>query len=998
MKKYIYLLAILHVAVFGFAQNLPNDCVNYIQACDNQNVSFNVSGFGVQEIVPESCESDESNSLWMRVTIDQPGTLGFTIIPQSTDINEDYDFWVFGPVSDCANLGTPIRCSTTNPVASGQTNNHTGLNAISIDTSEGPGAAGNGFVKQLIVLPGQSYFVVIDRPIGNSPFSLNWSGSATILNPFENINFPDFPDVILCDEGADNSEPYDFSILDTAALTGFSGFFITYHASMQDASLNANPITGLANLNQGIYYARIASTTAQCTEIKTVNLIFDNITTNDVVKTVCEGEITSAIDYDLSSHNNEIYTGIQIVTYKYFTTITDANNSTAEIMNWQNRSLPIGTNTFYVRTEKGTCFDISELTINVVERPVINSLIELKQCDDDTDGFSAFNLTEANSLIVVNTAGLTIDYFLSITDAENNTNAISNTTSFINQTVNTQTIYYRVTNGNNCFRTGQLNLVVSATQIPATFTPIVFTKCDATFGTNNDGIAEFDFSGAEASIASLFTGQIVSVTFYENLADALVETNSISLVSASNYTNVNSPNIQDIYVRVDSDLNNDCVGLGKYVSLQVESQPIVDPVVIRACDDNNDGSFDFDTTNIETQILNGLTNVMVTYTDAASVNYTTLPNPYPSTNQIVTITLTNNTTDACSYTTTLEFIVDETPTATAVPSNLLIACDNETDPLLQDGLVEFDTSNFENLIIGSQTNVLVEYYDASNNLLNSFIGNFRTNTQNITAKVINANNTNCFDTTILSFVVHPKPNIYIQGEDEIICTDNSSDFEILNAGLVDESAINNYTYQWFLDNQAIAGANQYTLTVTEIGEYKVEVTNANSCISTRNISVNPSNIAIINTIEVVDLVDSNTITVLVTGDGDYLYSLDGFNYQESNVFENVQAGIQTVYVYDNNGCGITSDLITVLSIPKYFTPNGDGINDSWNVKGFDDRFSESTSISIFDRYGKLIKEISSSSQGWNGTFNGEKMPSSDYWYTIKLHDGRVKKGHFTLKR
>ena len=998
VKKLLYSTILLCYFLFGFSQNLPNDCQNYIQACDNQSVSFDVSGFGMQEIIPESCSSSEHNSLWIRVTIDQPGTLGFTIVPENTNISEDYDFWVFGPPSTCANLGRPIRCSTTNPQAAGLTSNHTGLSATALDTSEGPGSNGDSFVRQLNVLAGQSYFVVVDRPIGSSPFVLNWSGTAIISNPFEsaNVNFPSFPNVTLCDEGSNNSEPYDFSVLDANYLSGITGFFLTYHANLQDASLNNNPITGSTNISQGTYYARINSINSQCSEIRPITVIFDTIVTNDVTKTVCENTPTNTITYDLSSHNDEVYTGSQVVTYTYYNSLVDATNSANPITNWQSRTLPVGLNSFYIRTEKGTCFDISELNITVIQRPAINPLVNLRQCDDDTDGFSAFNLTEANELIAANTTGLSFAYFLSLVDAQNNSNPITNDVAFVNQNVNTQTVYYRVSNSNDCARTGQLNLVVSATQVPATFQPLVYNSCDATFGTNNDAFATFDFSTALTTISNLFPAQLVNVTFYESESDALAETNAI--MDISNYVNT-TPNAQDIFVRVDSDLNNECVGFGKYVQLQVEATPIVSPLLKRECDDNNDGIFDFDTSTIENELLGGLSNVNVTYTDENNVVYTTLPNPFTTTNQVVTVIVTNNTTNSCSFTSTISFFVDSKPVVNPIDPNLLIKCDDELDPLEQDGIIAFDTATFENVIIGTQTNVTVEYYDENSNLLPDFIGtNFVTASQDITVKVINNDNVNCFSTAILSFVVYPLPAIFIQGYDEILCIDDPSDFVALNAGLVDEATISDFAYQWYLDNQIINGATQYNYNAVTMGDYTVAVTNVNNCISTRRIRVNPSDIATTISLEILDLIDSNTVIVAVTGNGNYQYSIDGENYQDSNVFYDVQPGELIVYVYDLNGCGIAKKTDSVLGVPNFFTPNGDGYNDYWNVKGFDEKFGKQTTISIFDRYGKLVKQISSSSDGWDGTFNGQKMPASDYWYTISLQDGRIKKGHFSLKR
>jgi gliding motility-associated-like protein len=88
--------------------------------------------------------------------------------------------------------------------------------------------------------------------------------------------------------------------------------------------------------------------------------------------------------------------------------------------------------------------------------------------------------------------------------------------------------------------------------------------------------------------------------------------------------------------------------------------------------------------------------------------------------------------------------------------------------------------------------------------------------------------------------------------------------------------------------------------------------------------------------------------------------------------------------------------ISVLGIPNYFTPNGDGYHDYWNMEGLGQRTN--AKILIFDRFGKLIKQVSPQSEGWDGTYAGNPLPSTDYWYSIELTDGRVLKGHFTLKR
>ena len=92
----------------------------------------------------------------------------------------------------------------------------------------------------------------------------------------------------------------------------------------------------------------------------------------------------------------------------------------------------------------------------------------------------------------------------------------------------------------------------------------------------------------------------------------------------------------------------------------------------------------------------------------------------------------------------------------------------------------------------------------------------------------------------------------------------------------------------------------------------------------------------------------------------------------------------------------------VIGYPHFFTPNGDGINDTWNVWDLSDD-QPNAEILIFDRYGKLIKQIIPGGNGWNGTYNGHELPSTDYWFTIRFKDGpnleeRIFKSHFSLKR
>ncbi|MDI1307126.1 MAG: T9SS type B sorting domain-containing protein [bacterium] len=419
------------------------------------------------------------------------------------------------------------------------------------------------------------------------------------------------------------------------------------------------------------------------------------------------------------------------------------------------------------------------------------------------------------------------------------------------------------------------------------------------------------------------------------------------------------------------------------------------------CDDDQDGLYAFDTSAIQTNLLNGLTNVTVSYFDQNNNSLSSpLPNPFVTASQTLKVVIKNNTPTACSYDSAVQFVVDDLPEAFPVPTLLNTFCDDEIDPTQQDGKYAFDTSTFQNTILGGQTGMTVKYYDKNNNSLPSPLPNpFVTVTQNVRVEVINPRNTACFATTTIPFIVNPIPNINLFG-DELVCSNLSTFTKVLDAGLQDSSAIGNYSYVWSFNGSVIPRATNYTLAVNVKGIYTVQVFNNQYCSRMRIITVSASDIATITNVNIVDLADVNSITVSVTGVGDYVYGLDDENgaYQNEPIFTNVSAGIHTIFVKDLNGCGVTPKEVAVLGIPNYFTPNDDGVNDYWNIKGINAAFNAKTTIYIFDRYGKLIKEISPLSQGWNGTFNGHQMLSDDYWYSIQLEDGRIIKGHFALKR
>ncbi|AXT20229.1 gliding motility-associated C-terminal domain-containing protein [Flavobacteriaceae bacterium AU392] len=661
-----------------------------------------------------------------------------------------------------------------------------------------------------------------------------------------------------------------------------------------------------------------------------------------------------------------------------------------------------------------------EITLTVYPLPIINTPVELLQCDNDIDGFSAFNLNEVNLEISSNAANETFTYFLTEAEARSGDTSsngfIANPTTYINRTPSSDIVWARITSEFGCAVVSEVQLRVSVTAIPASFQNI-FTVCDDFLDSNGndtanndnrDGIATFDFSNVTPLVEALFpVGQNPIISYYRNEADALEEINAIT--DPSNYRNIGYPNSQDIYIRVDSEINNDCLGFGVHVTLNVEALPIANTVTIeRQCDDDDDGIFPFDVSQVETDLLNGQdpNDVTITYFDENNNPLPSpLPNPFLTTSQTIRIVLTNNITNAlngpCTDETTLEFIVDDSPIANTVIIDPV--CDDGIDDA--DGLHDFDTSQIQSTILNGQTGMEVFYFDGSGNTLPSPLPNpFTSATQTISVEVVNPINRNCVATTSFDLIVNPLPDFSV--ETPIILCQSDPNFSIV-LDPQEDNPTQNFTYFW-TNSTGDFLSDESTLTVTIPGTYFVTLTTTDGtdCSRTREIFVNASELATItlDDIDIVDISDNNTITINTTnnnlGLGDYEFSLDSeFGpYQDEPFFENVAPGFHTIYVRDKNGCGTVSIEVSVIGFPRFFTPNNDGDNDFWQVRGVNEQFQPDTIIYIFDRYGKLIKQLSPLSIGWDGTFNGESLPTNDYWFRVRLQDGREVTRHFTLKR
>lgn len=199
--------------------------------------------------------------------------------------------------------------------------------------------------------------------------------------------------------------------------------------------------------------------------------------------------------------------------------------------------------------------------------------------------------------------------------------------------------------------------------------------------------------------------------------------------------------------------------------------------------------------------------------------------------------------------------------------------------------------------------------------------------------------------------------------------------------------------------------------IANSGRYFVEITTASgtppTVVDDGGILITIFGTPVLREVIVTDyLVDSNNIRIEVEdprGNGSYEYAINGGEFQDDPVFLDVPPGINTVIINDKYGCGITAPIeFLVVGYPKFFTPNGDGIHDDWNILGIETLTDPI--VFIFDRYGKLLKQLDENST-WDGTYIGNPMPASDYWFRFEYteqEDGilvaKMLQNHFSLKR
>ena len=373
-------------------------------------------------------------------------------------------------------------------------------------------------------------------------------------------------------------------------------------------------------------------------------------------------------------------------------------------------------------------------------------------------------------------------------------------------------------------------------------------------------------------------------------------------------------------------------------------------------------------------------------------------------------------------------------------SGVMEECDGDVDGSgsLSEQVSEFDLTLWEEQILtgdgpGVESGVSAAYYtsfeaaeggDQADAITTPEAYTNTSNPQTIYVRVTNdgtgivpaTDGSGCY--VIVQFDIFvPVPDVQISGND-ILCIDENG-LPLSNATLpvlVAETDNAGYDYQWSLNGVEIPGATFETYTVTQAGEYTVTISGPSDfdCINYASTIIEVSGMPADYDASVTTTAFANNHQIQATATSsisglELYYTLDldvttgeGVETNITGLFTDVSPGLHTVTISDGKGCWSDTISVTIIDYPHFFTPNGDGVNDTWHIIGKNQ--IPYAQIYIFDRYGKLMTRLSPDGAGWDGTYNGHAMPADDYWFTIEYRENTTTlaketiKAHFSIKR
>ncbi|MGM5629777.1 T9SS type B sorting domain-containing protein [Apibacter raozihei] len=632
-----------------------------------------------------------------------------------------------------------------------------------------------------------------------------------------------------------------------------------------------------------------------------------------------------------------------------------------------------------------SCRFYYKLPLKLVQQVFANTNnYKAKICDNNLDDKEILDLTIYNNNVIEATdlSNYTFSYYLTYNDAHSSSNAIVLPTKFLVQNLSSRIIYIRINDLNStCFSIVELTFE-NINSIEAQ--NAIEYYCDIKGNGYKDNI----------NLLSIINEKMISDSPYAlkiSLHDKEEDANKMSVTSINKDPEQYFFNNEaHIWVRFEKDA---CYVVKK-LSLYMEKTPKPRPAFYTVCDEKFDGVYILNSKDVEA--INAM--IIRENTDQYTFNYyqdnagtilidplTTVLTSLPNSNHVLYAKASKNGCESLITSITISTVSQVPLVSISEPAK---QCDDNFD-----GIASFNLSEYvkqlhdpsQPLPENPQYSIYSSYDDARNQNNPKSLTNYTNIKPNEDEAYVRVSSTShCPSIMKINLVVLPLPVSSLAKEYKI-CPNESL---VINA---DTGNTEDY-YKWSTGEE---GTNLTKITINLAGNYSVTISKSNGCSFTYTTSVTYYESVIIKSTDA----GNDYISVNAEGPAPLEYSIDKINWQDSNVFNNLEPAIYTIYVRSKNTpCNPASTKAVIFKIPNLITPNNDGYNDSWTMCGLDLFNGEKSSIKIFDRYGKVIfEENSDTCFVWNGYYLGRPLPTNSYWYLINIPDGRKFTGWILLK-
>ncbi len=672
----------------------------------------------------------------------------------------------------------------------------------------------------------------------------------------------------------------------------------------------------------GTVYVNVSSAFG-CTKVAQINLTVNpspNINTANYNGTICDVNFDGIIPVDFSTVTPQIVNSSANFNVRYYLVQADATagNNNNLPNNWTYNANTV----VYVRVDPttGGCPPVfGQISFAIGDKVTLTTLDATTSiCDNNLDNTENVNLNDYKNLFTANPL-VTLSFYSTLNNAQNEVSPIN---ASQNITAAGGVFYIRFQVANGCPNIAKLT--INLIQPTTSSTLVNQTICANTTTTLNAG--------------SGFTAYL-----WSNGAT----TPTITVGPGNYFVDLTSP--------------NGCV-YRQNVSVTGITQATINPQNFNTalCDDNFDGTVNLNFYNVTQAIVSPLAGMNISYflsnADAiANVNALPLNYSFTTTTTIYVRVQTLNGVCPPVYSQLTFTIGNKVPLITQAA--VADICDIDLS-----GSESVNLTTFKNLFTADPTVSLTFFNnlaDAQNN------ANSVPATQNISGTsvfFVRFTSPNFCPSTAQLTVSLKSPQSSSILMDKTICPGTQT---VLDAGPGFTS------YLWS------NGLTTSSITVG-VGNYYVDLSSANGCVYRQHVVVSAAPTAVITSVDV----NGSNVTVNVTGGTPpYQYSLDGVNYQDSNIFTGLRKGFHTVYVISADRCEPVKKDFTILGLLNAITPNDDGINDVLDYSELS--LKENVSIEIYDRYGALIHKSKAGNYVWDGKLRGLPLNTDSYWYKIQ---------------